>query len=167
MRDGQVILFRHHGEFLLGRYVEGPRGKLQVSPEPGHVVRINPQQVVLEMEAVVGAEAFSAWREQCEALVQSMDLEEVWGVVWEERQHLSLDELASIVAAVSIPVQAVGGLSIEEAISMPQHGAPLVVIGAPLVIDKDAFKASDSHAALEAVLREVVTGVKGGSTAPE
>ena len=54
-----------------------------------------------------------------------------------------LDELDTVVAAVSIPVQAVGGLSIEQAIECPAHGAPLVVIGAPLVIDGAAFRAAD------------------------
>ena len=45
-----------------------------------------------------------------------------------------LDELQAVVDSVSIPVQAVGGLSIEEAILAPSLGAPLVVIGAPLTI---------------------------------
>ena len=45
-----------------------------------------------------------------------------------------LDELGDVVRAVSIPVQAVGGRSIEQAIQCPSR-APLVVIGAPLVID--------------------------------
>src|SRR5439155_20345128 len=55
-----------------------------------------------------------------------------------------LDELDAVVAAVSIPVQAVGGLSIQQAIDCPARGAPLVVIGAPLVIDGAAFRpASD------------------------
>jgi 3-hexulose-6-phosphate synthase/6-phospho-3-hexuloisomerase len=54
-----------------------------------------------------------------------------------------LDELDAVVRAVSIPVQAVGGLSIEQAIECPRHGAPLVVIGAPLVIDGTAFRPAD------------------------
>ncbi len=54
-----------------------------------------------------------------------------------------LDELDAVVAAVQIPVQAVGGLSIEQAIALPQRGAPLVVVGAPLVIDADAFRTAD------------------------
>src|SRR5918998_6550204 len=53
-----------------------------------------------------------------------------------------LDDLREIVAAVDIPVQAVGGLSVEQAIACPSYGAPLVVIGAPLAIDPDAFKAN-------------------------
>ncbi len=56
-----------------------------------------------------------------------------------------LDELDAVVEAVSIPVQAVGGLSIAQAIECPSHGAPLVVIGAPLVIDGAAFKPADSN----------------------
>jgi 3-hexulose-6-phosphate synthase len=56
-----------------------------------------------------------------------------------------LDELDAVVAAVSIPVQAVGGLSIAQAIECPSRGAPLVVIGAPLVIDGAAFKPADSN----------------------
>ncbi len=68
-----------------------------------------------------------------------------------------LDEIAAIVAAVDIPVQAVGGLSMEEAISMPLHGAPLVVLGAPLVINPDAFKTGGSS--VEAIVREIVAQV--------
>ena len=51
-----------------------------------------------------------------------------------------LDRLREVVDAVGIPVQAVGGLTIDQAIATPQYGAPLVVIGAPLAIDAEAFK---------------------------
>lgn len=53
-----------------------------------------------------------------------------------------LDRLREIVAAVSVPVQAVGGLTTEQAISTPEYGAPLVVIGAPLAIDAHSFRAA-------------------------
>ncbi len=69
-----------------------------------------------------------------------------------------LDELAAVVQAVKIPVQAVGGLSIEQAISMPRHGAPLVVIGAPLAIDADSFRTAAGD--LESILREIVTRIR-------
>lgn len=69
-----------------------------------------------------------------------------------------LDDLREIVAAVDIPVQAVGGLSVEQAIATPLYGAPLVVLGAPLVIDPDAFKASAGD--VEAILREIVQRVR-------
>jgi 3-hexulose-6-phosphate synthase len=56
-----------------------------------------------------------------------------------------LDELDAIVKAVSIPVQAVGGLSIDQAIECARRGAKLVVVGAPLVIDGTAFRPADGN----------------------
>src|SRR5690606_23918156 len=57
-----------------------------------------------------------------------------------ERMPSPLDQLREVVEAVSVPVQAVGGLTLEQAIQCPAYGAPLVVLGAPLTIDADAFK---------------------------
>jgi 3-hexulose-6-phosphate synthase len=54
-------------------------------------------------------------------------------------------------------VQAVGGLSLEQAIRCPQYGAPLVVLGAPLTIDADAFKTADGN--LEESLRMICSAV--------
>ena len=68
-----------------------------------------------------------------------------------ERMPSPLDDLRAVVDAVDVPVQAVGGLSIEEAIACPRYGAPLVVLGAPLTIDADAFKTADGD--LESSLR--------------
>ena len=56
-----------------------------------------------------------------------------------------LDHLLEIVKAVDVPVQAVGGLTLEQAIMCPRYGAPLVVLGAPLVIDADSFKTADGN----------------------
>lgn len=69
------------------------------------------------------------------------------------RMPSPLDQLAAVVKAVSVPVQAVGGLSIEQAIACPRYGAPLVVLGAPLTVDADAFKTAAGD--LEGVLREI------------
>jgi 3-hexulose-6-phosphate synthase/6-phospho-3-hexuloisomerase len=71
-----------------------------------------------------------------------------------------LDELDEVVRAVSIPVQAVGGLSIEEAIAMPGRGAPLVVIGAPLAIDAHSFNVAQSGD-LKTILSEIVRRIRG------
>jgi 3-hexulose-6-phosphate synthase/6-phospho-3-hexuloisomerase len=68
-----------------------------------------------------------------------------------------LDQLREIVAAVRVPVQAVGGLSVERAISTPEYGAPLVVIGAPLTIDADAFKTASGD--IESMLRQICSRV--------
>lgn len=62
-----------------------------------------------------------------------------------------LDSLRQVVSAVSVPVQAVGGLTIEQAIETPKYGAPLVVIGAPLAIDAHAFRTAAGD--LEGTLR--------------
>jgi len=70
-----------------------------------------------------------------------------------------MDELDAVVRAVSIPVQAVGGLSITQAIACPSHGAPLVVLGAPLVIDSEEFKAADG-ARLRDVLSQICREIR-------
>lgn len=71
-----------------------------------------------------------------------------------------LDDLPAVREAVSIPIQAVGGLSIEQAIRLPALGAPLVVIGAPLVIENEEFKPSAEDDRLFQLLRQIVTAVK-------
>ena len=68
-----------------------------------------------------------------------------------ERQPSPLDELRAVCEAVSVPVQAVGGLSLDEAVQCPAYGAPLVVIGAPLIGTDD----------LEATLRQICQQVHG------
>lgn len=70
-----------------------------------------------------------------------------------------LDDLPSVLAAVTIPVQAVGGLSIDQAIQTLEMGAEIVVFGAPLVISGTEFKAADPN--FEAQLRNIVARVKG------
>jgi 3-hexulose-6-phosphate synthase len=69
-----------------------------------------------------------------------------------------LDDLEAVVKVVTVPVQAVGGLSIEQAVQMPGRGAPLVVIGAPLAINDKAFEAAGGD--VEETLREIVRRVK-------
>ena len=70
-----------------------------------------------------------------------------------------LDDLPAILDAVDIPVQAVGGLTVEQAIETLELGAEIVVFGAPLVIASDAFTAATDD--FEGLLREIVTKVKG------
>ena len=66
-----------------------------------------------------------------------------------------LDELAPVVKAVSIPVQAVGGLSVEQVMQLPKYGVYHLVLGAPLTVDANAFK-SPAHD-LEGLLREIIS----------
>ena len=69
-----------------------------------------------------------------------------------------LDELDAVVGAVRIPVQAVGGLTLEEAIEMPKRGAPLVVLGAPLTIAADSFHAAAGD--LKGLLTEITRRIR-------
>ena len=72
------------------------------------------------------------------------------------------NDLASVVAAVDLPVQAVGGLTLEDLPKLPATGAPLVVVGAPLIIDSEAFRPSESDdERLARVIGDVVRAVKG------
>jgi len=67
-----------------------------------------------------------------------------------------------VAAAVDLPIQAVGGLQLTDLPRLPAAGAPLVVVGAPLVIDAEAFRASESDdERLARIIREVVHAVKG------
>ena len=88
----------------------------------------------------------------CDYVVHHIGYDERRGIAAQgKRMPSPLDQLREVVEAVNIPVQAVGGLSLEQAIRCPEYGAPLVVLGAPLTIDADAFKTADNN--LESSLR--------------
>ncbi|MEX2566602.1 MAG: orotidine 5'-phosphate decarboxylase / HUMPS family protein [Cyclobacteriaceae bacterium] len=100
------------------------------------------------------------WLEKlgCDFIVHHIGYDERRGIAAQgKRMPSPLDQLREVVDAVSIPVQAVGGLSLEQAISTPTYGAPLVVLGAPLTIDADAFKTADGD--LEASLKKICEAV--------
>lgn len=69
-----------------------------------------------------------------------------------------LDDLPEILSTVTIPVQAVGGLTVEQAIATIAMGAQIVVFGAPLVISGTEFKATSRD--FESLLRDIVRRVK-------
>ena len=69
-----------------------------------------------------------------------------------------LADLDAVVNAVGIPVQAVGGLTLEEAVQMPKRGAPLVVIGAPLAVDAHSFRSAAGD--LKTVLSEITRRIR-------
>ncbi|MBK6478556.1 MAG: orotidine 5'-phosphate decarboxylase [Saprospiraceae bacterium] len=88
----------------------------------------------------------------CDFIVHHIGYDERRGIAARgHRMPSPLDQLREVVQAVKIPVQAVGGLSIEQAILCPTYGAPLVVLGAPLTIDADTFKTAKGD--LESSLR--------------
>jgi 3-hexulose-6-phosphate synthase/6-phospho-3-hexuloisomerase len=94
----------------------------------------------------------------CDYIVHHIGYDERRGIVANgKRMPSPLDQLKEVVSAVKIPVQAVGGLSLEQAIRCPEYGAPLVVLGAPLTIDADAFKTADGD--LESSLRLICSRI--------
>ncbi len=80
---------------------------------------------------------------------------------FDERRYVKgvspLDDLDAVVAAVDVPGQAGGGLSIEQALETVRRGARSVVIGAPLAIQADRLATGDEF---EGVLRDVVSRVR-------
>jgi 3-hexulose-6-phosphate synthase/6-phospho-3-hexuloisomerase len=90
----------------------------------------------------------------CDYIVHHIGYDERRGIAAAgKRMPSPLDQLREVVAAVKIPVQAVGGLTLEQAIRTPEYGAPLVVLGAPLTIDAEAFKTASGD--LESSLRMI------------
>ncbi len=90
----------------------------------------------------------------CDVVIHHIGYDERRGIAARgERAPTPLDQLREVVAAVDIPVQAVGGMSIEQAIECPKYGAPLVVIGAPLAINPDRFEQAGGN--LEQVLKQI------------
>ncbi len=90
----------------------------------------------------------------CDFVIHHVGFDERRGLAAQGKPYPSpLDQLREVVAAVRVPVQAVGGLTVEQAVRTPEYGAPLVVLGAPLAIDADSFKTASGN--LEDKLRMV------------
>ncbi|MFZ9682104.1 MAG: orotidine 5'-phosphate decarboxylase / HUMPS family protein [Cephaloticoccus sp.] len=96
----------------------------------------------------------------CDFVIHHIGYDERRGIAAAgHRMPSPLDQLREVVAAVSVPVQAVGGLTLDQAVRTPEYGAPLVVIGAPLAVDADAFRTADGN--LEGTLRLICERVHG------
>ncbi len=96
----------------------------------------------------------------CDYVIHHIGYDERRGIAARgQRMPSPLDQLRAVVAAVRVPVQAVGGLTLEQAIHTPEYGAPLVVLGAPLTIDADAFKTASGD--VEGSLRLICEKVHG------
>lgn len=90
----------------------------------------------------------------CDYVIHHIGYDERRGIAAKgKRMPSPLDQLKQVVKAVNIPVQAVGGLSLDQAIQSPAFGAPLVVLGAPLTIDADQFRTAGGD--LESSLRMI------------
>src|SRR5688572_20520502 len=96
----------------------------------------------------------------CDYVIHHIGYDERRGIAARgQRMPSPLDELREVVRTVSVPVQAVGGLTIDQAVRTSEYGAPLVVLGAPLTIDADAFKTASGD--VEGSLRMICQKVHG------
>lgn len=94
----------------------------------------------------------------CHYVIHHIGYDERRGIAAQgKRMPSPMDQLREVVRAVNVPVQAVGGLTLEQAVRCPEYGAPLVVLGAPLTIDADAFKTADGN--LEESLRLICSKI--------
>jgi 3-hexulose-6-phosphate synthase/6-phospho-3-hexuloisomerase len=101
----------------------------------------------------------------CDVVIHHIGYDERRGIAARGvRAPNPLDQLRDVVNAVKIPVQAVGGLSLEQAIETPKYGAALVVLGAPLVIDSDRFQTASGN--VEESLRKICEAVHASAVAP-
>src|SRR5665213_4182398 len=96
----------------------------------------------------------------CDYVIHHIGYDERRGIAAAgKRMPSPMDQLRDVVKAVNVPVQAVGGLTLEQAVRTPEFGAPLVVLGAPLTIDADAFKTASGD--VESSLRLICQKVHG------
>jgi len=134
-----VVMVRAHEETI----------KVVVQAGRDHGVKVMGDNLG-EPDMVFGAKRLEDFG--CDFVIHHIGYDERRGIAARgERMPSPLDQLREVVQAVQVPVQAVGGLSLEQAILCPRYGAPLVVLGAPLTIDADAFKTADGD--LESSLR--------------
>jgi len=120
-------------------------------------------KVAKSMGAKVMADVLGA-PDKPDAAKRMQDLGADWIIVhtgYDERRYVKnvspLIDLPGVIEAVDIPVQAVGGLTIDQAIESVSMGAGSLVIGAPLAIQADRFAVGDEF---ESILRDVVDRVK-------
>jgi 3-hexulose-6-phosphate synthase len=73
------------------------------------------------------------------------------------------DFLPDVIAGTSLPVQAVGGIRLQDLSRLPGLGAPLVVVGAPLVISEEAFAPAVDLDTLGDLLTGLVRSVRAGT----
>lgn len=98
----------------------------------------------------------------CDFVIHHIGYDERRGIAARgQRMPSPLDQLREVVQAVRVPVQAVGGLTLEQAVACPSYGAPLVVLGAPLTIDADSFRTASGD--LESSLRLICDAVHNQS----
>lgn len=140
-----VVMARAHGETI----------KMVVKAGRDHGVKVMGDNLGCP-DMVAGAVELESLG--CDFVIHHIGYDERRGIAAAgHRMPSPMDQLREVVKSVQVPVQAVGGLTLEQAVQCPQFGAPLVVLGAPLTIDADAFRTADGD--LETSLRMICDAV--------
>ena len=147
-----VVMARAHEETI----------KCVVKAGKDHGVKVMGDNLACP-DMVAGAKMLEGFG--CDYVIHHIGYDERRGIAARgQRMPSPLDKLRDVVKAVRVPVQAVGGLSIEQAVRTPEYGAPLVVLGAPLTIDAESFKTAGGD--VESSLRLICQKVHGYGDVP-
>lgn len=121
------------------------------------VVRAARNRGVRVMADILGADDYRAEARRMEDLGADIVIAHLG---FDERAEASqrsvFDFLPDVIAGTSLPVQAVGGIRLSDLSRLPALGAPLVVVGAPLVISEEAFSPAVDLHTLGEILTELV-----------
>ena len=100
--------------------------------------------------------------EGCDVVVHHIGLDEREAAAAATGERLStLKQLREVATAVSIPVGAVGGLTVSEAVRTPEYGAAIVILATPLTVRPDDFALAEDN--VETTIRQVCRQVHGSS----
>lgn len=128
------------------------------------VVRAARNQGIRAMADILGAADYRAEAKRMEDLGADIVIAHLG---FDERADASersvFDFLPDVIAGTSLPVQAVGGIRLSDIPRLPALGAPLVVVGAPLVISEEAFAPAVDLDTLGEILTELVRSVRSGA----
>jgi 3-hexulose-6-phosphate synthase len=121
------------------------------------VVRAARNRGIRVMADILGADDYRAEARRMEDLGADVVIAHLG---FDERAEASrrsvFDFLPDVIAGTSLPVQAVGGIRLSDLPRLPGLGAPLVVVGAPLVISAEAFSPAVDLRTLGEILAELV-----------
>lgn len=132
------------------------------------VVRAAGNRGIRVMADILGAADYRAEARRMEDLGADVVIAHLG---FDERAEASersvFDFLPDAIAGTSLPVQAVGGIRLTDLSRLPALGAPLVVVGAPLVISEEAFAPAVDLDSLGEILAELVQSVRSDASQAE
>ena len=92
-------------------------------------------------------------QEGCDSVIHHIGLDQREEAAATGERLSTLDKLRQVAEAVAVPVGAVGGLSVEDAVLTPQHGAAIVILATPLTVRSNDFSVVEED--VEETIRQV------------